>query len=382
MILMFAVAVAFSSTDIYIPSLPQMKHYFKTSDELVQFSVTATIMGMSIITLFLGQLADALGRRRVLVLFQGLFALFTFLSAFAPSIEIFNLLRVFTGISSISAFTVGVVVIGDLYNEEKAAIYYSYLTAAMLFAVIFAPYIGGIFTEMGRWQYSFFFLSALAGISTLSLWLFIPETLEKKKHFSISAIWQQNKSILSNSLFISYTFMYSLLIGGIMTFFTIAPFYYIDRLGLSAEEFARHIVFINSINLIAALSVNKLFVWLSILKSLLVSLGIVLAGACLFYLFSIFYFSTPILLTFAASLFVGGSSMGAIASFSIIMNALPEHRATVSSMSAFFRGGIMMVCISFGTIIYRGEAVQIAYPLLIFIFLSLSIYAWLMFKRK
>jgi DHA1 family bicyclomycin/chloramphenicol resistance-like MFS transporter len=115
-ILMFAVAVTVSGIDIYIPSLPSMQKYFYTSEELMQFSISASIIGSSIVTIFLGQLADAVGRRQVLVIFQTLYALISLLMIFSPNIETFIFLRFLTGITATGAFTIGFVVIGVSVN--------------------------------------------------------------------------------------------------------------------------------------------------------------------------------------------------------------------------------------------------------------------------
>jgi DHA1 family bicyclomycin/chloramphenicol resistance-like MFS transporter len=381
-IMMFAVAVTVSGIDIYIPSLPFMQKYFQTSEELMQFSISASIIGSSIVTIFLGQLADASGRRKILLIFQSLYALISFLIIFSPNIETFITLRFLTGITSTGGFTLAFVVIGDLFGEKKASNYYAYLTASILLALILAPFFGGIFASMNRWDYSFLFLSVVSAISTVSIWMFLPETLEKKRPFSFRAIWKKNTSIVFRSTFYDYTIMHSVLLGGTLSFFANASFYYIDKLGLSPGSYAKHQVTLAIVNLISSLVTPKLFGYFGISKTLRIALFLAAIGSMLFLLFSITYPTIAILLSFAASIFIFGASMSFISCFSIIMNSFPEERAAASSMVVLLRGILLALSISIGSFLYHGTALQIGYTLIFFVIVSLLSYLHQMRQNK
>ena len=375
-IIMFAVGITVAGIDIYIPSLPHMQQYFNTSEEVMQFSISLSIIGSSIVTIFLGQLADASGRRRLLILFQSLYAITSFIAAFSPSIEIFNILRLITGITSTGAFAIGFVVIGDLFDEKKASVYYAYITSSMLIALVLAPFIGGIFADMYRWDYSFIFLGTVSSLSAISIWLFMPETLAKKRPFSWREIWQQNKSIVVHPTFFNYTILHSLLIGGILAFFANASFYYIEQLGLTPGTYAKHQVSIAIVNLIASLLTPRFFRYFGIAGTLRMSLVLAVSGVTLFTVAAIFTDTIPIVLTIAAGIYVLGAGLSFIACVALVMNAFPEQRATVSSMITLVRGILLVVCISIGSFFYHGEAVHIAYALILFTVLALALYFW------
>ena len=50
-------------TDMYLPSLPSMREYFKTTPSLVQLGLTASMIGLVAGQIFFGSLSDKYGRR-------------------------------------------------------------------------------------------------------------------------------------------------------------------------------------------------------------------------------------------------------------------------------------------------------------------------------
>ena len=50
-------------TDMYLPSLPSMGEYFKTTPSLVQLGLTASMIGLAAGEIFFGSLSDKYGRR-------------------------------------------------------------------------------------------------------------------------------------------------------------------------------------------------------------------------------------------------------------------------------------------------------------------------------
>jgi DHA1 family bicyclomycin/chloramphenicol resistance-like MFS transporter len=53
--------------DVYAPALPMMRIEFAASSHFVQNTVTAYSLGMTLVVLPAGLIADALGRKRILL---------------------------------------------------------------------------------------------------------------------------------------------------------------------------------------------------------------------------------------------------------------------------------------------------------------------------
>ena len=71
-------------TDMYLPSLPSMGEYFKTTPSLVQLGLTASMIGLTAGQIFFGPLSDKYGRRSPLLAAMYLFIISTIGCIFAP----------------------------------------------------------------------------------------------------------------------------------------------------------------------------------------------------------------------------------------------------------------------------------------------------------
>lgn len=95
------------SNDAYLPALPHIVHDLSTSNHLVQLTLTAWFLGSASMQLFLGPLADKIGRRPVL-LFGGLiYILSTIGCAITNDINTLLVLRFIQGASITSMIIAG-----------------------------------------------------------------------------------------------------------------------------------------------------------------------------------------------------------------------------------------------------------------------------------
>lgn len=72
--------------DMYLPSFPEIAEDLSARASLVQLSLTACLIGLTIGQVVVGPLSDAKGRRKSLLLCIFLFALFSLFCALAPNI--------------------------------------------------------------------------------------------------------------------------------------------------------------------------------------------------------------------------------------------------------------------------------------------------------
>src|SRR5699024_1594059 len=75
--------------DMYLPSFPTITNEFSTSASLVQFSLTACLLGLGAGQIVIGPMSDVKGRRPPLMIFLTLYLLASIICAFAPNISIF-----------------------------------------------------------------------------------------------------------------------------------------------------------------------------------------------------------------------------------------------------------------------------------------------------
>jgi len=65
--MILAIAVSEMATDIYVPSLPHLTHYFYTTEEMVALTLSLNLWGLGIASAFYGPLSDAYGRKIILL---------------------------------------------------------------------------------------------------------------------------------------------------------------------------------------------------------------------------------------------------------------------------------------------------------------------------
>ena len=103
-ILLLVIPLSQIALDAYTPALPQMAVEFHASNELVQNTVTAYMLGLAIAFIPLGLISDALGRKRVLLAGLGLLTVTSIGCALAGSLPLLLALRFVQGIGA-SAWT-------------------------------------------------------------------------------------------------------------------------------------------------------------------------------------------------------------------------------------------------------------------------------------
>lgn len=150
-------------TDMYLPSLPSMGEYFKTTPSLVQLGLTASMIGLAAGQIFFGPLSDKYGRRSPMLAAMYLFIISTIGCIFAPTIEIFAILRLLQGIAGAGGIVISRSVATDMFTGKELA-----KTLAIIGAINgVAPIIGGGLTEGIDWKGIFWVLLALGIILLL-----------------------------------------------------------------------------------------------------------------------------------------------------------------------------------------------------------------------
>ena len=147
-------------TDLYLPALPSLAAYFKSPDALVQMSLTMSMLGLATGQLFIGPVSDRFGRRNVLLLTLALFILTTILCILSPSVHLFNLSRLFQGMSASGGIVIARSISADLYSGKELKRFLGMISAVNGVAPVLAPVLGGFIMSVGTWKNIFAVLLA------------------------------------------------------------------------------------------------------------------------------------------------------------------------------------------------------------------------------
>ena len=232
------VAVGPLSTDMYLPSLPDMTRLFGTEVSMVQLTLSVFVAGFAVAQLVYGPLSDRYGRRPLLLGGLGLFFAASLACAFATTIEALIALRFVQAVGACAGPVLGAIV-RDLHDCEGAARMLSYLGAVMGFAQAAGPVIGGTLHAAFGWQANFFALAALGGGSWLLVRFLLRETLAHPDPHALDArrLGANYAAILSDRDFVGYGLTGAFAFAGLFAFISGSSFVLIDALGVASENF-------------------------------------------------------------------------------------------------------------------------------------------------
>jgi MFS family permease len=222
-------AVGFQTyIDIYLPALPRIAQYFKSSASLTQLSLSIYFLGAGISFIPYGILGDIYGRKRFLIFGLGCTFAGTIVSIFAPSMSVFLIGRFFQGFG-VAFYVLASPILLDIFKGEKLITAFTYYNIAYSTIPLAAPYLGGVLVHYFNWQTIFILLAIYIGGLFLIILFFMPETLDNSKKgrkLSFREVHKVIITILRNKHFFWLTILTALSWSSIIAFYTVAPFLY------------------------------------------------------------------------------------------------------------------------------------------------------------
>jgi predicted MFS family arabinose efflux permease len=170
---------AFLSLNMTQPLLPMLRRLFLVSAGEVSLTVGASIIAVAVAAPLAGMIADAVGRKKVIVLSLFGLSIFTAFGAAAPNLRLLILLRFFQGL-----FVPGVVATAMAYiAEESPAGSMSSIMAAYVTGTVVGGFSGrficGLIASHYGWRLPFIIMGGL----TFAGMLFVRHYLPPARHF-------------------------------------------------------------------------------------------------------------------------------------------------------------------------------------------------------
>lgn len=225
-------------TDMYLPSLPAMADYFSASASMVQLGLTFSMLGLAAGQILFGPLSDKYGRRKPLIWAMILFLLSTVGCIFAPTIEIFVLLRLLQGIAGAGGIVISRSVAADKFKGRNLAKALAVVGAINGIAPVAAPVIGGTVLKVMSWQGVFWILFVL-GLLLLVACLRFNESLSRPKRSKqkISKTLSLFKPLFANKKYMYYVLQMSFAQGLLFAYISASPFIIQEHYGFSSFAF-------------------------------------------------------------------------------------------------------------------------------------------------
>ncbi|RDH74083.1 MFS transporter [Mycolicibacterium moriokaense] len=259
-LLLLVIPLSQIALDVYTPALPQMAVDFGASNALVQNTVTAYMLGLSIAFIPVGMISDAFGRRRILLAGLGLMAVTSVGCALADSLALLLCLRFVQGIGASACLLLSAAIAADCFRGAKLVSVMGLLGAAWGSAPVFAPAVGGLVVQLGSWRLVFDLLALLVAGVTLVVAKALPETLETqlRSPVDVRAAGRVIAGALRHRLFVAYVIMFGLIGAAQLVFGVVGPFLFQVKLGFSPAAYGLVALAVGTANLVGELACGGL----------------------------------------------------------------------------------------------------------------------------
>ena len=329
--------------DLYAPGFPQIRQHFKTTEAMIQLTLSLNFLGYFVSSLIVGPLADSVGRRPVLLGGSLLFVLGSLLCVLAPSLPMILLGRLIQGFGVSAPTTLAMTVIGDLYTGDKQIKLFSLMNSLVTITMAGAPILGAFLSETYGWRANFLLILLGAVGSTLGIYAILPETHEPQHRlpFSLRRIGQNYATLARSRFFLATALGLVLLATPYFVFIATIPFLFLETLRLPMSQY---VYFQGAVvGLFAALSlgVPSLVGKVDARRMTLASISLSLASALLLGLHGLFLPDAALGITAIMCLYIAGIVWPCSCVFTAVFAAFPELKGSACALFSALRMGVM-----------------------------------------
>lgn len=242
--------------DAYTPGLPQMVTDLAADPAVMQNTVTAYMLGMSLALVPVGMAADALGRRRVLLAGLAVLVAMSIACAFVTSAPLLLAFRFVQGIGGCTCLVISYAVAADCFRGRELMAVSGLLGAAWGLAPVLAPAAGGFIVELTSWRGVFIVIALAATVVAVVVASLLPETLpaERRAPFNPRRTLAIITGAFARPQFLPFVLVFAAAASAQLVFGVVAPFFYQTGLGFSAAAYGLIALGLGGVNLAGELS--------------------------------------------------------------------------------------------------------------------------------
>lgn len=234
--------VAFASpfaANMYLPSLPSLAKHLKSTDELMEFTITVFILGFGVSQLIYGPLSDCFGRRKIIFIGMLIALVGSLACSRSHSGPELIMARFVLGCGVGAGAALTRSILRDSFNGIALTKASAQNGLIFTIAPVLAPLAGGYIQKWYGWEANFTAVAIFITFITFVIWFLLAET---NKYPDVKAIypkyiWRNYFVLFSNKTFLGYIFCAGFSVAGMSAFMTISPFLLEQVLGLSAIEY-------------------------------------------------------------------------------------------------------------------------------------------------
>ncbi|UFS58947.1 multidrug effflux MFS transporter [Subtercola endophyticus] len=258
LILLAVIPLSQIPIDAYTPAIPDMITELNTSSTLVQNSVSAYVLGMSIGLLPIGIIADARGRKPTLLVCLGILFVASLGCALTGDIYTLLALRFIQGLGGCATMVIVYAIAADSFRGARLTSISGLLGASWGLAPVLAPAVGGLLVQYVSWRGIFVLIAVLAMVAAAVIFFVLPETLAVDRRTPIRPreIGGVLAATLRRRIFVGLTLIFAVFASAQLMFGVVAPLLYETQLGLTPAFYGLIALLVGVANLIGELSTS------------------------------------------------------------------------------------------------------------------------------
>lgn len=367
-------AMAPLSTDMYLPSLPEISSAFDISTSMTQLTLTMTMVGMAVGQILGGPVSDRLGRKVPLLIGMAGFTLASLGCAWTEEIHFFLAFRFLQGLSGAFGIVIARAVARDVVEGPALMQFMALLMMVNGLAPIAAPVAGAQVLRFTDWHGVFIFLVGV-GLVQMGLTMHFKETLKKgarvrsfTEGFAAFAVLVRNRYFFGQCLLQCFYFgaFFSYIAGSVFLFqniYGVSPQVYSYIFGgIGLGLMLMGVLPAKMAGAVAEITFLKAALIVPFVMSLFFLAGIVL-GASIWYTLPVLFLTiVPLSVMGAASTSLSlsrcgknaGSASALLGFFNMILGgALMPLTGIAGDHSALPMGIIMVLCYALSLVVFR-----------------------------
>lgn len=334
------------STDMYLPSLPDIARALTASTAQVQLTISAYLIGFAVGQIIYGPISDRHGRKPVLLAALGLYSAATFICALSPSIDVLIAARALQALGGSGCIMVARAIVRDLYSGPRAGRELSVMGSVMALAPVVAPIVGGVLQTAFGWR-SVFVTLVIAGVGgAIVIWLVLPETLRQKASEPVSpaSMLRSYGIVVRHPAYLSYMALATGSYAGLFAWISGASFVLQNLYGLSPLDFG--IAFaLSAVGYLTGTNLATRFVMrLGLDRTIGFGCGALAAGGLGMVASVALGFTSAFALVLPVAVYLAGMGMVLPQSVAGAMTPFPERAGAASALFGFVQQSIAAMC--------------------------------------
>lgn len=214
------------TTDMYLPSLPDITHLLDASVAQTQYTLSVFLVGFASGQLIYGPISDRVGRRRILLIALLAILLSDIACAIAPNIEVLIGARFIQGVATAGPIVLARSVVRDLYSGARAGQELALMGAVMGIVPATAPLLGSFIHQYFGWRAIFALQTLLGLLVFVIVFIALPETIRERRpeRLTLRSFPRIYGGLMAEPAYRTYVAIVTMTYAGLFSFISASSF--------------------------------------------------------------------------------------------------------------------------------------------------------------